>query len=197
MPARKKSSTTKKSEPVVELSVEVNEPEPVQVQEPVNTDNSEVVNQDVVEVDEILQLYSSMQEKVQNIQSMVKELSKDMVHFEKLHNKERKRKVKRTPNPNRKPSGFAKPSLISDDLCKFMSKPPVPSGSLLARTEVTKFITGYIKDHNLQDPSFKRRILPDNKLKKLLGVKKNDELTYFNLQKYMKHHFPKPVEQQS
>ena len=72
-----------------------------------------------------------------------------------------------------------------------------PQGTELARTEVTKYITGYVKDHNLQDPEFKRRILPDAKLRKLLGVKKSEELTYFNLQKYMKHHFPKPVESTS
>ena len=115
-----------------------------------------------------------------------------MKTLERLYAKERKKnqKKKRAHNPDRKPSGFAKPSLLSDELCKFMSQ---PKGSLLARTEVTKFITGYIKDHNLQDPEFKRRILPDNKLKKLLNVPKNTELTYFNLQTYMKHHFPKPA----
>ena len=61
----------------------------------------------------------------------------------------------------------------------------------MARTEVTKFLTKYISDNNLQDQSNKRKILPDSALKSLLNVGSNDEVTYFNLQKYMKVHFPK------
>ena len=60
----------------------------------------------------------------------------------------------------------------------------------MARTEVTKFLTSYIKEHNLQDPENKRRIRPDKKLAKLLNTSAKDEVTYFNLQKYMKVHFP-------
>ena len=61
----------------------------------------------------------------------------------------------------------------------------------MARTEVTKHLTAYIKSNNLQDNANKRRINPDAKLSKLLNVGPNDEVTYFNLQKYMKVHFPK------
>ena len=35
-----------------------------------------------------------------------------------------------------------------------------------------------------------RKINPDSKLAALLKLKKTDELTYFNLQRYMKPHFP-------
>ena len=63
----------------------------------------------------------------------------------------------------------------------------------MARTEVTKLITQYIKEFGLQNPSNKRHILPDEKLKAILNVTDADEVTYFNLQKYMKHHFPKAV----
>ena len=61
----------------------------------------------------------------------------------------------------------------------------------MARTEVTKHLTTYIKEHNLQDQANKRKILPDSKLQKLLNVTPSDEVTYFNLQKFMKVHFPK------
>ena len=63
----------------------------------------------------------------------------------------------------------------------------------MARTEVTKYLTKYIKEHKLQDESNRRKILPDNSLQKLLNVSSSDEVTYFNLQKYMKVHFPKKV----
>ena len=106
--------------------------------------------------------------------------------------KETARKNKRRSRPTegkapRAPSGFAKPALISTALCSFLNK---PKGTEMARTEVTKFLTTYIKEHNLQDPANKRRILPDKKLGKLLNAGGN-EVTYFNLQKYMKVHFPK------
>lgn len=87
---------------------------------------------------------------------------------------------------NRKPSGFAKSSKISESLCVFMNK---PVGSEVARTEVTKYIINYIKEHNLQRPENKKFINSDNSLKNLLEVPEGDELSYFNLQKYMNKHF--------
>ena len=59
----------------------------------------------------------------------------------------------------------------------------------MARTDVTKELQQYILKHNLQDPKNGRHILADKKLQKLLRMKKEDQLTYFNLQKYMKPHF--------
>jgi chromatin remodeling complex protein RSC6 len=89
---------------------------------------------------------------------------------------------------NRAPSGFVKPTRISDELAKFLEK---PSGSEMARTEVTRDINKYIRLHNLQDKENGRKINPDTKLAALLKLKKTDELTYFNLQKYLKFHFKK------
>lgn len=205
MAAKRQRKSKKTTQPATtqELSVEPvstpTQPEPVQ-QTPVVevTTNTEVKQEPVEEVDEMTQLIGKMHEQFSQLNTLYREMAANMKTLDKLHQKERKRNSKssrrRAVNPNRKPSGFAKPSLLSDELCKFVGK---PKGSLMARTEVTKFITGYIKDHNLQDPEFKRRILPDNKLNKLLKVPKSQELTYFNLQTYMKTHFPKPVESSS
>ena len=95
----------------------------------------------------------------------------------------RKRRV-----TNRKPSGFVKPALISDELASFLGR---PKGTEMARTEVTKEINQYIVTNNLQDKKNGRIIRADTKLRKLLRLNKSDELTYFNLQKYMSPHFPK------
>jgi chromatin remodeling complex protein RSC6 len=91
---------------------------------------------------------------------------------------------------NREPSGFVKPTIISTELAKFLKK---PEGTLMARTEVTKEINSYIRANSLQDKTNGRHIIPDAALTKLLKINKNDELTYFNLQKFMSHHFPKKV----
>ena len=89
---------------------------------------------------------------------------------------------------NRAPSGFVKPTKISKELAKFLGK---PHGTEMARTEVTREINTYIRAHKLQDPKNGRRILADSKLRSLLKLKKDDELTYFNLQRYMSPHFAK------
>ena len=89
---------------------------------------------------------------------------------------------------NRAPSGFVKPTLISNELADFLGK---PEGSEMARTDVTREINKYIRTNNLQDKENGRKIIPDKKLTSLLKLKKGDELTYFNLQRYMSPHFAK------
>jgi len=86
-------------------------------------------------------------------------------------------------------NAFLKVRPLSDELAVFMG---LPSKSQKSQTDVTKFISGYVKSHSCFDPSFKRRILPDAKLAKLLRVTDKDEVTYLNLQTYLKVHFLKP-----
>lgn len=89
---------------------------------------------------------------------------------------------------NRSPSGFVKPTAISDELAKFLGK---DAGTEMARTEVTRELNAYIRQHNLQDKNNGRKINADASLRSLLQLGKDDELTYFNLQKYMSPHFAK------
>ena len=98
-------------------------------------------------------------------------------------NSKRKRKAS-----TRSPSGFVKPTRISDELASFLSK---PSGTEMARTDVTRDINKYIREHGLQDKENGRKINPDSKLSTLLKVGKSETLTYFNLQRYMSPHFAK------
>lgn len=85
-------------------------------------------------------------------------------------------------------NAFLKLRPITDELCTFMG---VPLKSQKSQTDVTKFIAGYVKSHNCFDPSFKRRIIPDAKLGKLLRVTDKDDVSYLNLQTYLKVHFVK------
>lgn len=89
----------------------------------------------------------------------------------------------------RKLSGFAKPTQLSSELCEFLG---VPESTLMARTEVTRLITKYVKDNELSGKEDKRTINPDGKLTKLLAIKEGaDKVTYFNLQTHIRHHFIK------
>lgn len=140
--------------------------------------NKQVSSQFEKILNELNLLKSNLQKNILSVKTLEKEVVKEL----KKNSKATKAKKKRNP------SGFAKPTLISEELCTFLGK---PSGTEMARTEVTKNLTQYIKENNLQEPSNKRKINPDKKLQKLLNTKKSDEVTYFNLQKYMKVHFPK------
>ena len=130
---------------------------------------------------ELETLKSNLQKSIVAVRSLQKDVARELKKHDNRAKKEASRK-------KRAPSGFAKPTVISEALCTFLGK---PVGSEMARTEVTKHLTQYIKQHNLQDPKNKRTILPDKKLQKLLNTTNSDEVTYFNLQKYMKVHFPK------
>jgi len=116
--------------------------------------------------------------------ALEKTILRDLKNSQKASNR------KKRTSGNRQPSGFIKPTLISDELAHFLSK---PVGTELARTAVSKEINQYIRANSLQDPANGRKINPDPKLAKLLKIAKGEELTYFNLQRYMKHHFVKTV----
>jgi chromatin remodeling complex protein RSC6 len=79
---------------------------------------------------------------------------------------------------------------LTAELCTFMG---VAAGSKRSQTQVTKFISDYVKSHSCFDPNFKRRILPNAALAKLLRVDDKTEVTYLNLQKFLKVHFIKPT----
>ena len=133
----------------------------------------------------VLNTLSSFKSQIGMLSAGVKALEKSV----KKQMKQLEREAAKNKNKgNRKASGFAVPSKISNDLCKFMGK---PEGSEMARTEVTKYIIQYIKSHNLPDKNNKKVINPDNALKSLLALKPEEQVTYFNLQKYMNKHFVK------
>lgn len=116
-------------------------------------------------------------------------------NLSKLVNREMKTASKsrrKRSGGNKQPSGFVKPTLITDELASFLGR---ENGTEMARTEVTKEINQYIRDNKLQDSDNGRHINPDKKLTKLLGYKKGDDtLTYFNLQKYLSPHFVKTAQ---
>ena len=133
----------------------------------------------------ILNTLGSFRAQITMLQNQVRSLEKGV----NKQMRQMAREAKKNKNKgNRKPSGFAVPTNISKDLCTFMGK---QVGSQVARTEVTQYIIKYIKIKDLQWETNRKIIKPDAPLKKLLGVQDNEEVTYFNLQKFMNKHFVK------
>jgi chromatin remodeling complex protein RSC6 len=117
----------------------------------------------------------------QQLKTLEKSVKKQMTGLQKEITKNKNKN-----KGNRKPSGFAKPSKVTSELCEFMNK---KEGTEIARTEVTKALCSYIKEHNLENKSNSKIIYPDIKLKMLLGIEEGQELTYFTIQKFMNKHF--------
>ena len=153
-----------------------------------NSENTEVetslVDQSVEFLAKLQQLGVMISTLKVEYRLMEKKWTRDIKNAQKQSCK-RKRKA-----GNRAPSGFVKPTKISDELASFLGK---EKGTEMARTDVTREINTYIRAHKLQDKENGRRIIPDTKLATLLKLKKTDELTYFNLQKYMSPHFAKAI----
>lgn len=170
-------------------------PAPVAAPEPVVSESSTVSTTPEISLESrfesILTRLAEFKTFQATLHADVKVLRREVTRQMREANKRRKRRPATADDATRAPrapSGFAKPTLISDELCSFLGK---PVGTEMARTEVTKSITAYIKEHSLQHAENKRRIMPDTALASLLNVDDSVELTYFNLQKYMKVHFPK------
>ena len=142
--------------------------------------------------DALINEFGVFMANLQQISNHLTNLRTNFKHLKREVNKElklaQKLGKKKQAKANRKPSGFIKPTRISKELATFLGK---DHGSEMARTEVTREINKYIIAHKLQDKDNGRKINPDKQLKQLLKLKAKEELTYFNLQKYMSPHFAK------
>ena len=177
----KKTKAASATAPVVEAPVVVSTP---------------VVEAPVVEApapDALSSKLNDFGSKIQQVTTILSSMKADYKLLEKSVSKELKaasksKKGKKATSANRQPSGFVKPSVISDELIKFLGKEP---GTMMSRVEVSKGINEYITTNSLKDKVSGRQINPDAKLATLLKIGKDEVLTYFNLQRFLKIHFVK------
>ena len=171
----KAEKASKKKEPVVEVAAPTEEVAPA-----------------VVEASNVSTEFAGFMTKLQALGGLLSTLKTEFRVLEKKASRELKSATKagkrKRKTGNRSPSGFVKPTLISDELASFLGK---TKGTEMARTEVTREINAYIRANQLQDKTNGRRINADTKLSSLLKLNSGEELTYFNLQRYMSPHFAK------
>ena len=140
----------------------------------VTEESNSIFDQFEVIVDSLSHFRIQVNTIQQQIRQLEKNVKKEMKGLKKVAAKSKNK-------GNKKPSGFANPTKVTKELCEFMKRSE--------GTEVTRALISYIKANNLQNKANKKIILPDEKLKFLLGINQEQELTYFNLQKYMNKHF--------
>jgi len=136
------------------------------------------------EFKEVLDNLSDFKKTITQFQNKVRMLEKKVQRYEVTSNKKRKKQ-----NKEKQSKGICKPVLISDELCSFIGK---EKGTQMARTEVTKYLIQYIKENKLQQDDNKRIIQPDDNLKNLLKIENNEEVNFFNIQKFMNPHYLSP-----
>jgi chromatin remodeling complex protein RSC6 len=136
---------------------------------------------------------TKVREAVKATQEAAKQAKKEARDSKKKHKKnpeEMTPEERKVYDARRANNAFLVQRPLTEELCGFMG---VAKGTKRSQTEVTKFISEYVKSHNCFDPNFKRRIIPNAALMKLLRVDDKTEVTYLNLQKFLKVHFVKPA----
>jgi chromatin remodeling complex protein RSC6 len=185
--AEKKPKKTKAAAPVVET------PAPAVAETPAPVAETPAAVEAPVDASTLASKLNDFGAKIQQVTSILSSMKADYKTLEKTVSRELKaasksKKSKKVSTGNRQPSGFVKPSVISDELITFLGK---EAGTMMSRVEVSKGINAYITANGLKDKVSGRQINPDAKLAALLKVGKDEVLTYFNLQKYLKIHFIK------
>ena len=162
-----------KTETVTEATEEAQDAEPEPTFEDVVVGYNEIVKA-MKDLNVVLKRVVSAQAK------RIKELEKEAT---------KGGKKRRVANPDaKKNNGFNKPSLVSPEMSTFLG---IPAEQMVSRSEVSKAVHSYIKEHNLQKEENRRHINPDAKLQALLAVKGDQEVTYFNLQRFLAPHYIK------
>ena len=188
-PAPTPQNVSSQKEPVVvKKTLDVNDDNVVSEKSTEQTITPTVTTEDSVTLNRLRETRT----KINDLATVLKNLTKELTLIEKEYNKERNvwiRKVNKRGRKNTSLSGFAKPGFISPELCSFLN---VEAGTEMAHTDVTKNVINYIKEHQLQDEKNRRIIIPDDKLSGLLQPGTTDTITFFNLQTFMKHHYLNP-----
>lgn len=150
-----------------------------------------VIDANTALTNQLLEKRNDFNKKMTAVNTLIGAMKVDMKAMDKLQDKMtrellKKNKRKLPKNSARQPIGFTKPTMISADLANFLGLDPKEE---ISRVDVCKMLYAYIKTNKLQDPTNGRHIIPNDPLRTLLGVKETDDLTYFNLQSFLRTHF--------
>lgn len=190
---KKTENDTKNTDTVINIETNTDENAKITI---LDTEQN-VLNEQPEEVT-LDRAFNDFYENIQNIKKQLQTLTVEWRELRKHAEKEikqAKKMTKKKKGTKRAPSGFLKPTQISDQLAKLLGK---EKGTLMSRTAVTKEFKKYIDEHDLQDPDNGKFIIPNSDMTKLLNLKKSDpKLQWFNIQSFLKYHFIKESNEQT
>jgi len=155
-----------------------------------NENNDNPVTIYVNKLNKYVETIAKMNSELKQLVTVGKTLEKDFNQIVKLLAKKNKNKS----NENRALTGFAMPTYLTDEMYDFLNEHTemkIENGQKVHRIAVTRTLNKYIKDNGLRQEKDKRYFTPNSTLHRIFRSTENDEVSYFNLQKYIKHHFLK------
>lgn len=153
-----------------------------------NNDNPVTIY--VSKLNKYVETIAKMNSELKQLVIVGKTLEKDFNHIVKVLAKKNKTKS----NENRALTGFAMPTYLTDEMYDFLNEHTelkLEKGEKVLRIIVTRMLNKYIKDYGLRQEKDKRYFTPNSTLHRIFKSTETDEVSYFNLQKYIKHHFIK------
>lgn len=112
-----------------------------------------------------------------------KKLMEELHQLRTLHKKEIKKSSKSLSRSNTgKNAGFNKPLPVPSNLKKLLDI----KEDVMSRSQVTRLMYEYFRKNNMYNTNTKKEIIPNDKIKKIFGMQKGDEITFYNLQTWLK-----------
>ena len=127
------------------------------------------------------QLKKDSTEAIKTLQRLQKRVAKEVKEAGKRKRRSKKEDENGVPKEKR-PTIFTTPVTLKDELCAFLGK---AKGTQMTPADVTRAFSAYVESHKLKDAEKGDTIHPDAAMRKVLGVKEGELVTYKNIQKYL------------
>jgi hypothetical protein len=177
------AAAAKKSKPAVAAAPAVVEAAPVAtaVVDAVAVETKTVEQ----EIADLITLHQKLRDQsvaaVKTLQKLQKRVAKEVKEAGR-----RRRRAKKEGEDGvvkeKRPTIFTTPVTLKDELCLFLGK---AKGSQMTPADVTRAFSAYVDSHKLKDAEKGHTIHPDAAMRKVLGVKEGELVTYRNIQSYL------------
>ena len=137
------------------------------------------------EIKELVELHQKLREQATNAVKTLQRLQKRVAKEVKEAGRRRRRASKEASDGSvkeKRPTIFTTPVTLRYPLCAFLG---LANGSQMTPADVTRAFSAHVEKHKLKDAEKGHTIHPDAAMRKVLGVKEGEQLTYRNIQSYL------------
>jgi chromatin remodeling complex protein RSC6 len=137
------------------------------------------------EIAALVTLHQNLRDQAVSAIKTLQRLQKRVAKEVKEAGRRRRRSKKESDDgtvKEKRPTIFTTPVTLKDELCSFLGK---AKGSQMTPADVTRAFSAYVDSHKLKDAEKGHTIHPDAAMRKVLGVKDDETLTYRNIQSFL------------